>query len=85
MSRYYTLDQIKDMYVDQGMVVDQAIAKAKEIHRCLNTLDVGQRRSNNGFYDHIMPFFDGLTNTSRAIVYIDKYGQAQKVIRSRNW
>lgn len=54
MRKYYSLEMLEGIYRHQepDLSADEARAKAKNLHRHLNTLDICWARSNRRFYIH---------------------------------
>ncbi len=54
MKKYYSLEMLADIYrlQDARISDEEAIEKAKDLHRQLNTLDISWARSNRRFYTH---------------------------------
>lgn len=53
---YYTKEEVLQMVreADEHLTAEQALKKAQDIHRALNTIDVSWRRSNKRFYGHVV-------------------------------
>jgi hypothetical protein len=52
--RYYTLEILERIYRREfpELADDEIRAKAKELHRLLNTMDIAWKRSNRRFYEN---------------------------------
>lgn len=53
--KYYTLETLESIYRREfPQLADEEVrAKAKQLHKALNTMDIGWKRSNRRFYGNI--------------------------------
>lgn len=53
--KYYTLEMLEEFYRHEypEMAAEVICEKARVLHRVLNTLDTGWKRSNRRFYSHV--------------------------------